>query len=72
MDVEAIEDLAIAEGDAYPVEALSERFLQTFFEAYKTVHIPEAGLRSLQRHFRSLTDSEGADAAGESVGDDGG
>lgn len=72
VDVEAIEDIAIAEGDAYPVEALSERFLQTFFEAYKIVNIPEAGLRSLQRHFRSLTDSEGADAAGESVGDDGG
>ena len=69
VDVEAIEDLAIAEGDGYPVECLSERVMQTFFEAYKTVHIPEAGLRSLQRHFRSRTNTEGADAAGESVGE---
>ena len=69
VDVEAIEDIAIAEGDAYPVEALSERFLQTLFEAHRIVNIPDAGLRSLQRHFRSLTDTEGADAARESVGE---
>lgn len=72
VDVEAIEDIAIAEGDAYPVEALSERFLQTLFEAHRIVNIPDAGLRSLQRHFRSRTNTEGADAAGEPVGDDGG
>ena len=69
VDVEAIEDIEIAETDPYPVEYLSERVMQTFFEAYKIVHIPEAGLRSLQRHFRSLTDAEGADAAGEPVGE---
>ncbi|RKU10785.1 hypothetical protein C6503_19055 [Candidatus Poribacteria bacterium] len=72
VNVEAIEDIAIAEGDAYPVEALSERFLQTLLEAHRVVNIPDAGLRSLQRHFRSLADSEGQSEDGESVGNDGG
>ena len=72
IDASEVDVAAIAEGDAYPVEALSERFMQTLFEAHKVVNIPDAGLRSLQRHFRSLADAEGADAAGEPMGDDGG
>lgn len=72
VDVEAIADIEIAEGNPYPVEYLSERFMQTLFEAHKVVNIPDAGLRSLQRHFRSLADSEGQSEDGESVGDDGG
>lgn len=35
--------------DAYPVENLSERFLNTLYEAHRVVNIPEAGLKSLQR-----------------------
>jgi hypothetical protein len=72
VDVEAIEDLDIPEGAPYPVEYLSERFMQTLMEAHRVVNIPEAGLRSLQRHFRSLANSERENEAGESVGDDGG
>lgn len=60
-----------ADADApYPVELLSERFLQTFENAHKVVTTPAAGLRSLQQHFRSLKDAEGTDSTGESVGDE--
>ena len=69
VDVEAIEDLEISETDPYPVEYLSERFMQTLMEAHRVTNIPEAGLRSLQRHFRSLADSEGQSEDGESVGE---
>ena len=72
VDVEAIADIEIAEADPYPVEYLSERFLETLFEAHRVINIPDAGLRSLQRHFRSLADSEGQSEDGESVGNDGG
>lgn len=54
----------------YPVELLSERFLQTFQNAHKVVTTPDAGLRSLQQYFRSLQDAEGTTEAGESVGDE--
>ena len=62
-------DLEISETDPYPVEYLSERFMQTLMEAHRVTNIPEAGLRSLQRHFRSLADSEGQSEDGESVGE---
>ena len=70
VDVEAIEDLEISETDPYPVEYLSERFMQTFFEAHRVVNIPEAGLKSLQRFLRaSDADTRGTQASGESVGE---
>ena len=73
MDVEAIEDLDIPEGAPYPVEYLSERFMQTLMEAHRVVNIPEAGLKSLQRFLRaSNADTSGTQESGESVGDDGG
>ena len=43
--------------------------MQTLMEAHRVTNIPEAGLRSLQRHFRSLADSEGQSEDGESVGE---
>ena len=72
VDIEAIEDLDIPEGAPYPVEYLSERFMQTLMEAHRVTNIPEAGLRSLQRHFRSLANTSRTQESGESVGDDGG
>ena len=73
VDVEAIADLEIGEGDAYPVEYLSERVMQTFFEAHKVTNIPEAGLKSLQRFLRaSDANTKRKEESGESVGDDGG
>lgn len=67
---ETIEDLAIAEGDAYPVEALSERFLQTLMEAHRVTNIPEAGLKALQRFLlASDSDTGGTQESGESVGE---
>ena len=73
VDVEAIEDIAIAERDPYPVEYLSERFMQTLFEAHKVTNIPEAGLKSLQRFLRaSDANTKRKEESGESVGDDGG
>ena len=70
VDVEAIEDIAIAEGDGYPVECLSERVMQTFFEAHKIVNIPEAGLKSLQRFLRaSDADTKRTQESGEPVGE---
>ena len=69
---ETLADIEIAETAPYPVEYLSERFLQTLFEAHRCVNIPAAGLASLQRLFRSLADSEGQSEDGESVGNDGG
>ena len=70
VDVEAIADIEIAEADPYPVEYLSERFLQTLFEAHKVVNIPEAGLKSLQRFLRaSDADTDGPEESGESVGE---
>ena len=59
--------------EGYPVELLSERYMKTLFEAHKVTNSPEAGLRSLQRHFRTIDrDTDGTEASGESVGDDGG
>ena len=71
VDVEAIADIEMAETAPYPVEYLSERFLQTLFEAHKVVNIPEAGLKSLQRFLRaSNADTQRTQESGESVGDD--
>lgn len=73
VSVEAIEDIAIAETEAYPVEYLSERFMQTLMEAHRVTNIPEAGLKSLQRFLRVIDrDTGGQEKSGESVGDDGG
>ena len=58
--------------EGYPVELLSERYMRTLFEAQKVINSPEAGLRSLQRFFRSNADTTGSEESGESVGDDGG
>lgn len=70
VDVEKIEDIEIAETDPYPVEYLSERFMQTLFEAHKVVNIPEAGLKSLQRFLRSSdADAKRKKESGESVGE---
>ena len=70
-DAEVIEPPEDAEAP-FPVELLSERFMQTLNMAHRIVTTPEAALRSLQHHFRSLTDTERAKVAGEPVGDDGG
>ena len=56
--------------EGYPVELLSERYMKTLFEGHRVTNIPDAGLRSLQRHFRSRANSERENEAGESVGDD--
>ena len=59
-----------AEPKPYPVDVLSERFMETLFEAHKVVNVPEAGLKSLQRFSRaSNPDNRGTDASGESVGE---
>ncbi|MCG8626805.1 MAG: hypothetical protein MJE68_32985, partial [Proteobacteria bacterium] len=66
LDVGKIEDIEIAETDPYPVEYLSERFMQTLFEAHRVTNIPEAGLKSLQRFLTTNRDrSEGTDEGGE-------
>ena len=73
VDVAEIEDIDIAETDPYPVEYLSERFMQTLMEAHRVVNIPEAGLKSLQRFLRSSdADTRRTQESGELVGDDGG
>ena len=73
IDVTEIEDIAIAETDPYPVEYLSERFMQTLMEAHRVINIPDAGLKSLQRFLRSSdADTRRTQESGESVGDDGG
>ena len=70
VDVTEIEGIEIAEGDPYPVEYLSERFMQTLFEAHRVINIPEAGLKSLQRFLRaSDADTRGTEESGESVGE---
>lgn len=71
-DGEAADAVSVpADVDApFPVELLSERFMQTFHSAHKVVTTPDAGLRSLQQHFRHLKDAEGAAEADESVGDE--
>ena len=57
-----------ANADApYPVELLSERFMQTLHNAHQVVTTPAAGLAALQRTFRSLADTEGKTEAGESM-----
>ena len=59
-----------AEPKPYPVDVLSERFMETLFEAHKVVNVPEAGLKSLQRFSRAGNpDNRGTDASGESVGE---
>ena len=55
------------ENAPYPVGLLSERFMRTLHQAHLCVTTPENSLRALQRHFRSLTDTGGADATGEPV-----
>ena len=73
LDVTEIEDIEIAETDPYPVEYLSERFMQTLMEAHRVINIPDAGLKSLQRFLRSSdADTRRTQESGESVGDDGG
>ena len=62
----------IEDTEGYPVHLLSERFLKTFYEAHLVTNSCDAGLRSLQRHFRALTNTERENASGEPVGDDGG
>lgn len=70
LDVTEIEDIEIAAGDAYPVEYLSERFMQTLFEAHRVTNIPAAGLAALQRFLRTDKNrSEGADEGSEPVGE---
>ncbi len=64
VDVAAIGDIAIAETGPYPVEYLSERFMQTLFEAHRVVNIPAAGLASLQRFRRANRDEFEGEAAG--------
>ena len=59
----------VEDAEGYPVGLLSERFLRTFYEAHKVANLPEAGLRSLQRHFRSLSDSERKKEVSEPVGE---
>ena len=70
-DATAIEETEASDPDeTYPVEALSERFMETLFEAHKVVNVPEAGLKSLQRFSRAGNpDNRGTDASGESVGE---
>ena len=73
VDVAVIENIEIAETDPYPVEYLSERFMQTLMEAHRVINIPDAGLKSLQRFLRSSdADTRRTQESGESVGDDGG
>ena len=72
VDVTEIEDIAIAETEAYPVEYLSERFMQTLMEAHKVVNIPASGLAALQRFLRASADTRQTQESGELVGDDGG
>ena len=70
LEVTAIEDIEIGETDPYPVEYLSERFMQTLFEAHKVVNIPEAGLKSLQRFLReSHADTQRTQESRESMGE---
>ena len=73
-DATEIEETEASDPDeTYPVEALSERYIKTLHEAHQVVNVPAAGLRSLQRHFRTIDrDTDGTEASGESVGDDGG
>ena len=53
--------------EAYPIEDLSERFMETLYEAHRVTNIPEAGLKSLQR-FRAIgRNRDGQDPSGESV-----
>ena len=54
--------------EGYPVERLSERYMKTLHEAHQIVNVPAAGLRSLQRFFRSNADTTGTKESGESVG----
>ena len=56
--------------EGYLVELLSERYIKTLREAHQVVNVPAAGLRSLQRHFRTIDrDTDGTEASGESVGE---
>ena len=66
------EEPPVDDTEGHPVELLSERYIKTLHEAHRVVNIPEAGLRSLQRFFRSNADTTGTEESGESVGDDGG
>ena len=66
------EEPPVDDTEGYPVELLSERYIKTLHEGHRVVNIPEAGLRSLQRFFRSNADTTGTEESGESVGDDGG
>ena len=70
-DETEIEETEASDPDeTYPVEALSERYMKTLHEAHQVVNVPAAGLRSLQRHFRTIDrDTDGTEASGESVGE---
>ena len=62
---------SVSETVAFPVEALSERYMKTLHRgAQRGTNVPAAGLAALQRHFRDRDqDTDGADASGESVGE---
>lgn len=60
----------IDDTEGYPVHLLSERFLKTFYEAHLVTNSCDAGLRSLQRHFRARANTERENASGEPVGND--
>ena len=68
-EVAAAVEMPEDDSEAYPVELLSERFMQTLFAAHRVINIPAAGVASLQRTFRSLTNTEGETETGESVDD---
>ena len=65
-DGREIEETQASDPDeTYPVEALSERYMKTLQEAHQVVNVPAAGLRSLQRHFRTIDrDTDGTQASG--------
>ena len=44
--------------------------MKTLHEAHQVVNVPAAGLRSLQRHFRTIDrDTDRTEASGEPVGE---
>ena len=66
---ETLAETEVSETEAYPIEDLSERYMETLFEAHRVVNVPEAGLKSLQRFSRASHRDSGGQATGdESVG----
>ena len=58
--------------NAFPVEDISERYLQTLFEAYRVVNIPTARRDALLRFQRLFGNGNGKEADVKSVEADGG